>query len=459
MELILLPLGIVSLVGIVFWLRTLYVRVSPDEMAILVGKGKIRSLRTSGFRKPITEDVHWLDLKSFRVDVKTSDYIPTHDFMPTMVDANVTLKIDTRGNLNDGEGLINEEGLRYGLPVAVENFIGAENTGEYITQLTQDILEGNLREIIGTMTLEEMVKDRKGLAERVFKNAVPDLEGLGLQIMTFNIQNFNDRNDIISKLGAENEEEITKKAELVKTRAEEEKAIVRAESERKKHEAQINTERANAEHNQQLALQKAQLETERAKAQAEAEAAQALEKARQDKQIETERAEVARIKSENDIKIRENEAKANERIKIDNQLYAKQKEAEAILEKAKAEAKATELKGSADAEAIRKRQEAMAEFSNADLRLKELEALMTISKNLSEPIGAIDNITMYGGNGTEFMSSMTQMMNQFTNATGDSGFNLQSLIGGAAASKILLSDTNEATIKVDDDVTTEETEV
>lgn len=437
LEFILPPIIILLILGGFIWARTLYVRVAPDELAILVGKGHVRELRTSGFRKPITEDVHWLDLKSFQIDVKTSDYVLTSDFIPISVDANVTVKIDTRGNLSDKDGLINDEGLRYGLAVAVENFVGADNTGEYIRQLTQDILEGNLREIIATMSLEEMVTDRKGLAERVSMNAVPDLEGLGLQIMTFNIQTFDDQNDIISKLSAENEEEITKAAELVRTRAEEEKAIARAESDRKKHKAKIDTERANAEHNQHLALQKAELETKRAKAQAEAEASQALEKARQDQKIEEEKAKVEQIKSENVIKIRENEAKANEHIKIDNALYQKQQEAKAILEGARAEAEAIEITGKAEAEAIRKKQEAMKDYSDADLRLKELDALIAISRNLTEPIGEIDNITVYGGNGMDLMSSMTQGMNQFTNSANDSGFNLQSLINGAVATQIL----------------------
>lgn len=66
----------VMLIG---WLRTLYVRVSPDEIAVLVGKGKRRILDTSGFRKPITEDVHKMSLEPVKVDVRTSDYIPTND--------------------------------------------------------------------------------------------------------------------------------------------------------------------------------------------------------------------------------------------------------------------------------------------------------------------------------------------------------------------------------------------
>ena len=438
-EIILLFIGIFVIALGIGWLRSLYVRVAPDEIAVLVGKGERRILDTSGFRKPITEDVHVMSLEPVKVDVQTTDFIPTNDFIPIKVDSNVTVKIDTRGSLVEGEELLDEKGIPIGISAAIENFVGVEEFSYYVRELTQDILEGNLREIIGKMTLEAMVTDRKELAERVLANAVPDLEGLGLVIKTFNIQTFSDDTGVITKLGAENEEEITKRAELVKTKAEEEKSIARSESEQARHKAQTSTERLNAEQNQQVALQKAELETERAKAQAEANAAEALEKARQDKQIEKENAEVKRIKSEAEILIRENEAKATERIAIDNDFYAKQKDADAILAQAEADAKATKLRGDAEAEAIEKRQKAMAEYSDADLRLRELEALEAISGNLMKPLEKIGNITVYGG-GTDMMSSMTQMMNQFTNSAEDSGFNINSLLTGAMATKVLADD-------------------
>lgn len=369
------------------------------------------------------------------------------------MDSNVTVKIDTRGSLVDGEELLDEKGIPIGISAAIENFVGVEAFDHYVRELTQDILEGNLREIIGKMTLESMVTDRKELAERVLANAVPDLEGLGLVIKTFNIQSFTDETGVINKLGAENEEEITKRAELVKTKAEEEKSIARSRSEQAMHEARVSTERLNAEQNQHLALQQAELETARAKAQAEANAAESLEKARQDKQIEKENAEVKRIKSEADILIRENEAKATERIAIDNQLYARQKEADGVLAQAKADAQATKLRGDAEADAIRKRQEAMAEFSDADLRLKELETLEKISENLMKPLEKIGEITVYGGgDGTNMMSSMTQMMNQFSNSAEDSGLNIQSLLTGAMATKVLSEPENTPVKEVIDTV-------
>ena len=424
-EIILVVIGLIMLGSVVSWIKGFYVKVSPDEIAIIVGRGKSYELRTSGFKMPILEHVYFMGLSPVKVDVQTSDFIPTNDYIKVKVDSNVTVKIDTRGSLLDPEPLTNKDGRKVGIAASVENFVGIDDHVTYIQELTRDILEGNLREIIGKMALESIVTDRKELAERVLDNAKPDLEGLGIEIITFNIQNFYDESGVIGKLGAENEEEITKKAELVKTRAEEEKSIARSASQQAMHEAQAKSEISIAEENQKLAVQKAKLAKDRAQAQAEADAADELEKAKQDKLIAIEQAEVARIKSENDIMIRENEAKANERIKIDNELYARQKEAQAIREM-----------GLAEAEAIREKQKAMSEYSDADMQIKAMETLVKVSENLAKPLEKIGNVTLYGG-GSDLMGGMTQTLSQLTNATKDSGFDFNALLTGAVATKVL----------------------
>ena len=458
-ELILTGLGIIVAVAMLLWLRTLYVRVSPDEIVVLVGRGKRRVLRTSGFRKPITEDSHRIELKPIRVDIKTSDYISTHDFIDVLVDGNVTVKVDTRGGLSEEEWEYTTDGKKRGIAVAVENFVNEKDLESYVRDLTQDILEGNLREIIGKMNLETMVTDRKEFAEKVLENAVPDIESLGLEILTFNIQSFTDKSGTISKLGAENEENITKRAELVKIKAEEEKSKERSRADQSKHEAKVASDLAIAQKNQEYAIQSAELETQRAEAEAKAKASEELEKARQQKLIEEERAKVEQVRSETDIMIRENEAKANERIKIDNELYAEQKRAEAIKTQAEAEAEAIRLKGQAEAEAIREKQDAMSKYSEADMQLQILETQKEIARNLAKSYEKIGNITIYGGDGTDLMSGMQQTMSQFLNATGDTGFGLNSLFTGKIAHELENRNKQEEskeTVEVISEDTTEE---
>ena len=70
-EIILGVIGIITLVSIVSWIKGFYVKVSPDEIAIIVGRGKSYELRTSGFKKPILEHVYFMGLCRVNVDVQT----------------------------------------------------------------------------------------------------------------------------------------------------------------------------------------------------------------------------------------------------------------------------------------------------------------------------------------------------------------------------------------------------
>lgn len=67
-----------------------------------------------------------------------------------------------------------------------------------------EVLEGNVREIVGKMKLEEMVSDRQKFANLVKENAEPDLAAMGLDIISFNVQNFVDGNEVIENLGIDN---------------------------------------------------------------------------------------------------------------------------------------------------------------------------------------------------------------------------------------------------------------
>lgn len=155
--------------------------------------------------------------------------------------------------------------------------------------------------------------------------------------------------------------------------------------------------------------------------------------------------------------IRKNEAKATEQVKIDNELYSEQKRAEAVRARAEAEADAIRLKGKAEADAIREKQEAMSKYSEADMRLQELETQKEIARNVAKSFEKIGNITIYGGDGSDFMSGMQQTMSQFLNASGDTGFGLNSLFTGKIAHEL----TNEDPVIEDrtEEPVTEEQEV
>mgnify|MGYP002508700720 CR=1 FL=1 len=82
----------------------------------------------------------------------------------------------------------------------------------YIGRVAREVLEGNVREIVGKMALEEMVSDRQKFAMLVKENAEPDLAAMGLDIISFNVQNFVDGNGVIENLGVDNIVKIQKNA-------------------------------------------------------------------------------------------------------------------------------------------------------------------------------------------------------------------------------------------------------
>lgn len=183
-----------------------YVKAPPDMAFIISGfkkKSKI-VIGKASIRIPFFERLDKLNLRLIPIDVKTSNAVPTADYININVDATVNVKISN-----------NSDKLR----LAAENFLN-KNT-EYIAGVAREVLEGNVREIVGKMRLEEMVSDRQKFATLVKENAEPDLAAMGLDIISFNVQNFVDGNEVIENLGIDNIVKIKKAA-----------AIARAESER-----------------------------------------------------------------------------------------------------------------------------------------------------------------------------------------------------------------------------------
>lgn len=190
-----------------------YVKASPDKAYIISGLRKTPKvlIGKAGLKIPFLEKKDELNLQLIPIDVKTSSAVPTADYININVDAAVNVKVSS-----------DSERLR----LAAENFLNRPT--EYIGQVAREVLEGNMREIVGKMNLEEMVSDRQKFAELVKENAEPDLAAMGLDIISFNVQNFVDENGVIENLGVDNIVKIQKKAAI--SRAESEKEIAKAKA-------------------------------------------------------------------------------------------------------------------------------------------------------------------------------------------------------------------------------------
>ena len=203
-----------------------YVKAPPDTAYIISGYRKPRILiGKAGIRIPFLERLDKLSLKMFSVDVKTTDYVPNAEYINVKVDATVKIRI----------------GQSEEMMTLASKFFLNESEASIISRI-QDTLEGNMREIVGQMRLEEMVTDRKAFGERVQENAIPDLEKMGLEMISFNVQSFSDQNNVIADLGIDNISQIKKGAAVAKAQADRDIAIAQAQAAKESNDAKVQSE-------------------------------------------------------------------------------------------------------------------------------------------------------------------------------------------------------------------------
>ena len=177
--------SLIAIVLLIVFVCVGYVKSPPDTAYLISGFRKPRILiGKAGIRIPFLERLDKLSLKMFSVDVKTTDYVPNAEYINVKVDATVKIRIGQSEEM---------------MTLASKFFLNEKE--DMIIRRVQDTLEGNMREIVGQMRLEEMVTDRKAFGERVQENAIPDLQKMGLEMISFNVQSFSDQNNVIEDLG------------------------------------------------------------------------------------------------------------------------------------------------------------------------------------------------------------------------------------------------------------------
>ena len=441
-------LGVI-LVGIIIGLG--YFKAPPDVAYIVSGLRKNPRIVVgkSGLRVPFLERIDKLSLKAMQIDVKTKTSIPTNDFINIKVDATAIVKISQTPEL---------------IEVAAQNFLNAKH--DEIMNKVNDLLEGNLREIVGTLGLVQMINDRKEFSMRVQENSVPDLAKLGLELITFNVQNFSDDNDVITNLGIDNVEQIRKDAMIAKSNAQREIAIAEASNAKEANDAKVKAAEDMAVRNNDLAIKQAQLKQEADTRQAQANAAAGIEEENQRKlrDVAATDANIAKAEREAELKQKEIQLKEYEldalvRKQADADKYAAEKKAEAdlIRRQKDAEAKAYEMEqearamkakadadkyaaeqkaagiaavGEAEASAIEKKAEAQKKFGEASVIEMYLKALPEAVKAAAEPLNNVDGITIYGeGGNTKIVSDVMQSVDKVLNGLGDAtGIDLKKTI-------------------------------
>ena len=198
------------------------------------------------------------------VDIKTEQSVPTSDFINVNVDAVAKVRISPTPE---------------GIKLAAKNFLNKRP--EEITRDLQDSLQGNMREIIGTLSLKEINTDRDSFSDQVMQKASKDMDKLGIEILSCNIQNVTDENGLIKDLGADNTSLIKKNAAIAKAQAERDIAIAQAEAERESNEARVQADTQIAQKQTELEIKQAELKILADGKKAEADAAYTIQQQEQ----------------------------------------------------------------------------------------------------------------------------------------------------------------------------------
>ena len=451
-----LPIALIVIVALII-LKAGYIKAPPDTALIISGMHKKPRvlIGKAGIRIPFFERVDSLSLGAIQIDVKTGSAVPTAEYINVRVDSTVSVRVGQNPEL---------------IALAAQNFLNVDR--DTIARKINDLLEGNIREIVGQMKLTDMVSDRKLFSEKVQENAVPDLARYGLELITFNVQNFSDDNDVITNLGIDNVAQISKNAAIAKSNAEREIEVAKAENAKQANDAKVKAAEDIATRNNDLAIKQAQLQQEADTRKAQAAAATGIEEENQRKikEVAATNANIAKAEREAELKqkqiqLKEYELDALVRKQAEADKFAAEKQAEAdlIRRQKEAEAKAYEAiknaeakkaqadadryaaeqqaagiqaVGAAEAAAIEAKAEAQKKMGEASIIEMYFKALPDVVASAAAPLAKVDKIVQYGdGNSTKLVKDVMTSANQIMEAMADSGIDIKDMLTSALKKK------------------------
>ncbi|MBO9130231.1 flotillin family protein [Bacillus sp. 165] len=493
-------LGILVLLLLVF--ITKYRTVGPDEALIVTGSWlgsgknvvttddgkKIKIIRGGGtFVVPIMQQAEPISLLNYKLEVGTRDTY-TKQGVPVTVNGVSIIKV----------GSTIEE-----VSTAAEQYLG-KNPEELKTE-AKEVLEGHLRAILSSMTVEDAYSNREQFAQKVHEVASTDLKKMGLRIVSFTIKEISDRNGYLDALGQPQIASVKRDATVASAERAKEARIetARAEKEAKEAEYQRDAQIAEAEKEKELKVQAYKREQE--KARAEADLAYQLQQAKaqqnvtqeqmrvqiieREKQIELEEKEISRREKQYDAEVKkkadadryateqaaeaekvkqmkkaeaeqykiETEARARaEEVRVEGLAKAEIEKAQGIAiaeaEKAKglAQADIIKMKGLAEAEAKRKIAEAFELYGQAATMDMVLRMLPEYAKEIASPLGNIEKITVVdtgsgknGGAGkiTGYATDLMASLQETLKTS--SGIDVKELLESFAGKRNILTDAHK----------------
>lgn len=366
---------LLAVILVIVLIKSCWKVAGTNEVLIVSGMGKVKRKTGGGiFVIPLLQRTQRMTLENIQVDFTSRNEIPTKDAIHVLVDAvaNMSISLDPTRQA-----------------IAASKFAGYSVA--QIREIVIPVLEGNIREIISQTCFEDLIRgDKKAFSELVMENVTPNLADLGIDLTTFNIQNFSDKNGVIQDLGVDNIEKIRKEASIAAAKAKAEVAVAQAEADKRANDAKVAAATEIAKSQTEFAIKKAELQKQADTEQAKADAAKQIEaeNQRREQEIATANANLARQEKEIELQeravaIKEKALEAEIKKTAEAKKYAEQQAADAALYKTQKAAEADLFERQRQAEAAKIEAEKKAE---ADLALANAEA--AAKKALADAIRA-----------------------------------------------------------------------
>jgi flotillin len=395
-------------------------KVGPNEVLVISGRGEGRRDPEAGEMKsnfriitggrsfiwPVLERVDLLSLEIMTIDVTTPD-VPSSQGVPVTVDGVAQVKIGS-----------DENSIR----TAAIQFLSKSR--EEIRHIAHETLAGHLRAILGTLTVEQLYRDREAFAQKVQEVSGDDMASMGLEIVSFVIKDISDEEGYLEALGRPRIAQVKRDAAIGEAEADRDATIESARARQEGESATFLAETRIAESRKDFEVEQAAFQSQSNRKKAEADLAYTLQENIVNQEVQAEAIQVEIVSKEKQIEVQQQESLRREqeldatvrkpaeaeRFKIQTLAEARQYqlqteavgEAEAIRLRGEAEADAARAVGMAEAEVIRQKAEAWKEYSEAAILQQLLDRLPEVASAVAQPLSKTDRIVVIsnGENGS-----------------------------------------------------------
>jgi flotillin len=365
-----------------------YTKVGPNEVLIISGRRTRRGdqgyriVRGGGtYVRPFRERVQRLSLELMQFEVKTAETYTTHG-VPVQIDGVCMVKIDA-----------SEQGIEQ----AAQQFLSRGR--EDIVRTAMQAVEGHMRAAVGGLSIEDIYRERARLVAAVRDLASPDLDSMGLQIVSLTVRNIADKQGYLEALGRPRTAQVKRDA----IRGE-------AEAEREAKAARYEADLAIEESRREFEVRRAAAKAEGRRAAAEADLAYDLQQAISRQQVRAEELRVEIIERQRMIELMQAEVERRRReleAEVVEPALARAREILAVAEAQReevaalgaGEADALRLRGLAEAEAMAAKARSWSDYNEAAVTDRVLEVLPELAAAVSAPLAKTERIVMIGGNG------------------------------------------------------------